>query len=103
MPYTNKRIRSYAIRLKSGSGLAGQIHVNGDDGLIGRINLYPDGDLPANGSSDGVPTMNYSISRLPDILDLLRNEDPVWYYLNEGGTLGWLGTAFEPAGEDDLG
>jgi len=59
----------------------------------------PDADhLPDTGQ----PMSHYPIEDFPRILDILRNEKPVYYgQLRNWPTMAWLRTSLEPVGEGE--
>jgi hypothetical protein len=64
-------------------------------------NTMPDGDyLP----DAGQPMVHYPIGEFPRILDVLRNEKPVYYQQSGNNWSGMAGltTSFEPVGEGEL-
>ena len=77
-----------------------------DNGLIGALyfhndpNTMPDADhLPDTGQ----PMSHYPIEDFPRIIDILRNEKPVYYQqLSNWPTMAWLRTSMEPVGEGEL-
>ena len=103
MAITNERITDYSVFLHSGLAYEGLIFCSGADGFIGALKFYRDGEVPPNGAGGGSPSMNYAIDRLSDLLDVLRNEDPVWFRFDTDSGVGYIATAMEPAGELDMG
>jgi hypothetical protein len=66
---------------------------------VGIIYFFrEDYDLPAARTSGGV-AMHFHISEMPVMLDILRNESPI--FLNTTGNTAHLGTATEPIGEGE--
>lgn len=52
----------------------------------------------------GYPLLSYSSASLPSIVDILRNEKPVyfvWYDYRPTRCFGAVGTAREPTGENE--
>ncbi len=76
-----------------------------DNGTIGALyfhndpNTMPDADhLPDTGQARS----HYPIEDFPRILDILRNEKPVYYgQLSSWPTMAWLRTSLEPVGEGE--
>lgn len=79
-----------------------------------RIDLYLDGTpqarllfmragqaLPANTSLGGVIALHYPMARLAEVMDLLRNEQPLFVTLNAANGIGSIGTGDEPVGEQE--
>ena len=46
-----------------------------------------------------IPVLNFQISLLSDIMDMLRNEKPLYIQLNTDNWNGMLSTSAEPIGE----
>lgn len=71
------------------------------------LRFYPDGTaLPANSKSihvNGTPmyTVTYRSSRLPHIVDLLRNETPIRFFFRDDNLAAYITTADEPVGEGE--
>jgi hypothetical protein len=79
-----------------------------------RIDLYRDGTvvgtllfmkagqpIPANSSPGGVPILHYSITHLPAIMSMLREEKPLYVSLNTANGIGAVATTSEPVGEQE--
>ena len=66
---------------------------------VGTIFFYRnDYELPPASLSAGV-VMKFHISEMPLIVDMLRNESPI--YLSASGSMAHLGTMKEPIGEGE--
>ena len=50
----------------------------------------------------GYPTLYYPIAAFPEIIDLLRNEEPTYVVYHETSLYGRIQTGQEPAGEGEL-
>ena len=69
--------------------------------VIGRIFAVPDGvPLPPAGRRDGCVALYFHRAVMPQILDLLRNEGPVYLLWNDGQDAE-LATGYEPVGEGE--
>lgn len=111
-------VKSYVVRLNSRGALA-ELLVGGAyircwgnrDKTAGLLELMEIEFLPAE---DALPENVYEITgqrayarlhlpyhNYPWYLDLLRNEGPVWAWLNTDVKIGLLTTGYEPVGEDD--
>ena len=53
-------------------------------------------------SKDGFITCHLTADRYPEVVDLLRNEGPIFLHYSETQNLGYLSTAAEPVGEGEL-
>ena len=75
----------------------------GDDGYLGAAAFYDDDFTlpPATLYSSGVIGLNYHMSDFPLILDMLRNEKPVYIEYN-GDLNSRLTTSGEPVGEGEV-
>lgn len=65
---------------------------------VGKIKFH-DGPLPADTQEKGTIVMNLPHSLLGDVVDLLRNESPVYFAFHEGRAV--LGTGVEDIGTRD--
>ena len=69
-----------------------------------RCVFYEDGaNIPENRHYPGSYTdLNYPMSKYDTVLDLLRNEEPVYYAFIESTKIGYLSTRqLEPVGEEE--
>lgn len=65
---------------------------------VGKIKFH-DGVLPADGEEKGSIVMNLPHDTLPAVVDMLRNESPVYFAFHEGRAV--LGTGIEDVGTRD--
>ena len=72
------------------------------DGYIGAVFFQKsdEGLKPATKSSGGIYSLYYSYADLPQIIDMLRNESPV-YLIYNGEKNSRLSTSSEPVGEGE--
>jgi len=101
-------IKSYRIFLDSGTQKIRNlttIHLfDTVDELIGVINFFEEG-LEVDGSKDFDHVyLQYPISKFPYIVDVLRNEKPIYigYWENKYGRYGRICTGKEPVGEGEI-
>lgn len=92
-------VDGYSVIYSSRNGMR-RIALKRGATYVASLFFYPDTvALPADALSNGQITMNYRLSDFANVLDLLRNEKPlyVWYYgaNNDNG----LWTGDEPVGE----
>ena len=72
---------------------------------IGFLRFYRDGvDMPANEfrTDLGYPMISFRADALPAIVDVLRNENPLfltWFDFSATRRFGTIGTSREPVGE----
>ena len=65
---------------------------------IGKIKFH-DGALPPDNEEKGTVVMNLPHTMLGEVVDLLRNESPVYFAFHEGRAV--LGTGVEDIGTND--
>ena len=100
-------IKNYRIVLYGASsdkpGLKGKIELYAGTGTtapsLGKIRFH-EGELPADSEEKGGRTvMNVPASMLGDVVDVLRNEKPIYFAFHEGRAV--FGTGIEPIGSRD--
>ena len=57
--------------------------------------------LPPNSSDNGVLLLHYPMTQYPAVIDLLRNEEPLYVSLNADNGVGVISTGDERVGEDE--
>jgi len=51
---------------------------------VGRIHFHEPGEeVPSNAVSNGIPTLHYSLTRFRDVIDLLREEKPLYLWVRD--------------------
>ena len=73
-----------------------------DDDFILQINFYPDSKtLPENyyDVKFKLVYLRYRLSMYPNIIDLLRNEKPIYFSYSQKSKVGYVRTGKEPVGE----
>jgi len=113
MPVTSTEIAKYSVYVISTeepNGLAATVRVFDAAGrVLAFLRFYgpehaPD---PNEYRSDlGYPAISYSVSALASVVDVLRNEKPVyftWFDYRPTRCFGSIGTAREPVGEGEVG
>ncbi|MEW6733457.1 MAG: hypothetical protein AB1489_19170 [Acidobacteriota bacterium] len=72
------------------------------------LNFYPEGSLlPPNSKSIHGPTgypifyVRYRYAQFANIVDLLRNENPIKFFFNDTNLASYLTTSQEPVGEGE--
>jgi hypothetical protein len=107
---------SYAVSLASSGGggalrPAATIHARGrtEAGAPVEVYLryYLEPELPPASrlvGEDGARTymVSYFYGQLPDAVDLLRYEKPMFFSFNDKSNVGYLATSDEPVGEGDV-
>ena len=70
-------------------------------GQLALICRFVRGAIPANTVSAGIHYFYYPESMFPIVLDVLRNESPVYFSWNATNCLGSITTSSEPVGEEE--
>lgn len=103
MAYTTVEIKSYRLALFSSSESGAKISLDGADGLnFATLFVRPDSEtLPAAClDPDGKYRLYFKRSGLRDLVDMLRNEKPVYLHFWTGaGDNSHIATGREPVGE----
>jgi hypothetical protein len=66
---------------------------------VGKIGFYDKVPVRRNEALGKIPVLNFQISLLSDIMDMLRSEKPLYIQLNTDNWNGMLSTSAEPIGE----
>lgn len=105
MPYTSIQIRTYNVESFSSNQNPASINLYDKTGKHFAIAIFrPDSeDLPeANHGTDGKYRLYYYRKYFSDVIDLLRNEKPVYMHFWSGaGSNTHIGTKREPVGEEE--
>jgi len=75
-----------------------------DDDFLLQINFYPDSkNLPENyyDVKSNLVYLRYRLAMYPKVIDLLRNEKPIYFSYSEKSNVGYVRTGKEPVGEGD--
>ena len=73
-----------------------------DDDFVVQINFYPDNKkVPENfyDKRNKLVYLRYNMSMYPNVIDLLRNEKPIYFSYSDNLKMGHLRTGKEPIGE----
>ena len=76
---------------------------NNDDFVV-QINFYPDNKSVPENSYDKrnkLVYLRYPMSMYPNVIDLLRNEKPIYFSYSLNLNMGYIRTGKEPIGEGD--
>ena len=100
-------IKQYAIRFHggpegSGSGIRAQIHLfDSQNRMVGAVDFYEDSHSLPEDSQQELIRMAMPSSQAYAVIDMLRNEKPI--FLEWQATLknAYLGTSQEPVGEGE--
>jgi hypothetical protein len=99
------RIQNYTVRVYGGERPApsdprAMIELRAFDSDWGEILFYEPGvQLPPDTSSNGLIQMHLPATMFPSIVDLLRNEGPLWLEYADKVGHAWIMTAEEETGE----
>ncbi len=100
-------IKNYAVRFQggpdgSGLGVRAQVHLFDDKNkMVGTIDFFDEGlRLPADKNDEHIYMAMY-ISQIHPVVDILRNEKPIYMEWQDRGKNAYLGTAQEPVGEGE--
>ncbi|MEO1449785.1 MAG: hypothetical protein AAFV07_09645 [Bacteroidota bacterium] len=100
-------IHTYAIRFHGGlkgegTGIRAHIHLfDSQNKMVGRIDFYdPKLTLPAD-RNDGMIHMSMSADQIHAVVDVLRNEKPIYLQWQKTLQNAYLGTGQEPVGEGE--
>lgn len=80
------------------------IMITAQTGFLGYINLVADGNkLPKAVKMHNLYYFYYHMQDMPAIVDMLRNEGPVYIFYQEGdANMCRISTTMEPAGEGEM-
>jgi hypothetical protein len=79
------------------------VMINSDDEFLGYLNFLTDGaPLPKPEKTDGIYHFHYHYKDLPVIVDMFRNEKPVFlFYMDNDKESCRISTSMEPVGEGE--
>jgi hypothetical protein len=87
---------------------AARIQVYQAGAFTGEMNFFPlpPASVPANTTiaplGTAVPSLNYELSRFNDVVETLRQEKPLYLFLDTSSATGMLATTdLEPVGEQE--
>lgn len=105
MAYIFKPVQNYQIYYDALAEGPVMISLVGGQEWLGNLSFYEDSRMPtANGligPSPGKPNLAYRRSQFQDVLNLLREEKPIYFTWNTETKRGGLQTDPEPIGEDE--
>jgi hypothetical protein len=86
----------------SGGGLAAFIHCYYNGKIVMTCEFHHDGStLPENRNAGGRVWLTYHWSHFDAVIDVLRNEKPLYCGFIESTKVGYISTQQEPVGEGD--
>jgi hypothetical protein len=69
---------------------------------VGTLLFMKEGQsIPPNTIANGVPRLYYSIRDFPAMMQMIREEKPLFVNLNEANGIGSISTSDEPVGEQE--
>lgn len=84
----------------TGGNLAAYIHCYHNGKNVMTCEFYEDGStLPENRNAGGRVGLAYPWSRFDEVMDVLRNEKPLYFGFIESTKVGYISTQEEPVGE----
>ena len=95
-------LKSTVDRVSAGTPIA-VIHAFRGDTSVGELQFFPDNKLlpPARlDTNKDVIFLNYSIARFQAVLDILKDEKPLWLYYRNPTNAGFS-SGREPIGEEE--
>ena len=99
-----REIEEYKVVLLAGEDADGAVAVVQllcDGRIVGSCRFFPEERaLPANSQGSAV-NLSFPISAYAEVVDLLRNEGPVFLYFDKKTGKGMLTTLAEPVGEGE--
>jgi hypothetical protein len=105
MPATTYEVTTYRYEFRrSATGSFAVVWLSSGDRLVCSA-AFVDGGRPLpppNESANGVITMSLRASSLHDVIDMLRNEKPVYFLWSPEAKLASITTFAEPVGEGEI-
>lgn len=111
MKYIDKEITQYWIHIQAGNHEPNRVYpptivkCYHDDEFVLQLTFHPDNKvLPPNhyDTRNQLVYLRYPLSMYPNILDMLRNEKPIYFHFAEDLNIGFIRTGKEPVGEGEL-
>jgi hypothetical protein len=103
-----KKVKHYAVRIHggphgSGDGSRASIHLFDEKKrMVGHLSFMDSGvDLAPDRKDGNVIYLALPSSQLKDVMDLLRNEGPIYVDWQEKLKNAYLGTSQEPVGDNE--
>lgn len=94
---------SYKFWYYSGHPYEALVYCYQGAAYVGRIVFFADGSaIPPNANYQSGPSIHYALSRFNDVITTLRNEKPLYLFLNLDNLIGMVATdQREPTGEEE--
>jgi hypothetical protein len=97
-------VATYSISAYAGQDKPVHVYMNDDTGRYRGYIAFHEGTISADGfvvHGNGIINAFMPMSKLPTMLDVLRNEKPVYFNVNEQYKWASLSTGAEPTGEEE--
>ena len=92
----------YKLWYYSGHPYEALIYVYKTGKYVGRIVFFKDGAAIPPNAGYPEPSIHYPLSRFDDVMNILREEKPLYPFLNPDNKIGMVATAdVEPAGKEE--
>lgn len=92
----------YKIWYYSGHPYEALVYVYNGSKYVGRIVFFKDGVAVPPNASYPEPSIHYPLSRFDDVMNILRQEKPLYLHLNLDNKIGTVATSdIEPVGEEE--
>lgn len=110
MKYIDSEITQYWIHFQAGNDESKRIYPPAmikcyhDDEFVLQVNFYPDGKAhPPNhyDAKSKLVYLRYPMSMYAHVIDILRNEKPIYFRYSMELNLGYIRTGKEPVGEGE--
>lgn len=109
MPNVQRDFTRYVVYYISGGspskGLSHEAEIDcftDQGGYAGIIYFFPDNvQLPSNQNTVNGIYLYYKMSRFADVMTMLKEEKPLYLYLDTTRKSGYVGTGSEPVGEQE--
>jgi len=111
MKYLVSEINQYWVHFQAGDRKEHLIFTSvivkcfNDDDFVLQLSFYPDNKkLPENyyDVNSKLVYLRYRLSMYPNVIDLLRNEKPIYYSYSLKSKVGYVRTGKEPVGEGNI-
>lgn len=99
------RFDTYRVHYRTGGNEPPSIDCFFKEEQVGRIAFHrgqtPANSIETNAGGGAVLRLNYRLDQFPHVMDLLREEKPLYLTLSESGLAGGVNTGSEPVGESE--
>ncbi len=79
-----------------------RVYLYNNSSYVGRIMFMKPGiDLPANSEQHDRHVIHFPTSEFENIMEILRNEKPLYIHVVDSNGIGTISTSSEPVGEEE--